>query len=154
MKEKKDFVSTNVSKLGFFLSPNLGVHIILSIILNTIISLAIVGITSSFDYSVFNYTFVGLIFFNVVATLLETMILIFTLRHLLVLIVKSFGVLIPILYGLIFYVTTFIIKDVSFRSSVILNVLIYTIVFLGFRLLTKIVIRRLQIRKEEKTSDI
>lgn len=145
-ERKKD---SNVVKLGFFLSRNLGFHILFSIILNFIITVVLIGLFDAIKFPIFNFKFMGLIMFIVIATLLEVTVLIFIVRHLIKLVIKSFGLMLVVVQGVIFYLTTLLVVDLSFQAVVFVKIVVFTIAFLILKIIAIIIIQRYKVKYKE-----
>lgn len=145
-ERKKD---SNVVKLGFFLSFNLGFHILFSIILNFIITVVLIGLFDAIKFPIFNFKFMGLIMFIVIATLLEVTVLIFIVRHLIKLVIKSFGLMLFVVQGVIFYLTTLLVVDLSFQAVVFVKIVVFTIAFLILKIIAIIIIQRYKVKYKE-----
>lgn len=145
-ERKKD---SNVVKLGFFLSYNLGFHILFSIILNFIITVVLIGLFDAIKFPIFNFKFMGLIMFIVIATLLEVTVLIFIVRHLIKLVIKSFGLMLVVVQGVIFYLTTLLVVDLSFQAVVFVKIVVFTIAFFILKIIAIIIIQRYKVKYKE-----
>lgn len=145
-ERKKD---SNVVKLGFFLSYNLGYHILFSIILNFIITVVLIGLFDAIKFPIFNFKFMGLIMFIVIATLLEVTVLIFIVRHLIKSVIKSFGLMLVVVQGVIFYLTTLLVVDLSFQAVVFVKIVVFTIAFLILKIIAIIIIQRYKVKYKE-----
>lgn len=144
MENKKEKTNSKLTKLGFFLNRNLGIHIVLTMLLNVLVGIGLVGLFEAMNYSIFNFTIAGFIIYMIVFSLLETMIIIFVLRFYMKLILVTKGLIVPLFYGLLFYLSSIIIKDVAFKSPVIIKIIIFVISFLILKLLMIVVFQRLQ----------
>lgn len=147
MSEKKK--DSNLVKLGFFLSRNLGFHILLSTIINFIITVVLVGMFDAMNFPIFHFKFIGLIMYVIIATLLEVTAIIFIVRHLMKLVIKSFGLLLVVVQGIIFYVTTLLVVDVSFQAVVFVKLLVFTITFLILKMIAIVLIQRYKAKYKE-----
>ena len=78
---------------------------------------------------------------------------VYILRHFINYIFKSKGIILFIIYGLIFYLTTFLIKDLMFNKNVLLNLFIFTVSFLILKILLIIVYQSYKQIKEVKRNE-
>lgn len=150
MKRSKDFKDTYSSKYGIFLHNNLGIHFLIVLMFNLIISVTLVGIFEQSKYPIFDFKIAGFIFYIIITTLLETMLTIFLLRHFLKFIFKTKGVIIYITYALIFYISTFLVEGVNFKENVLIKLLVYTFLFLILRIFFVIIYQRYIFRNKKK----
>lgn len=147
--DKKKKKTSYLEAFGIFLHPNLSIHLIISIIINFILGITIVGVFHALNYPLLTYLIVGFILYIIIFSLVELAVTIFVVRHLLKPFIKSRGLLLILTYALIFYLTTLVVTDVSFNSNVILKVLVFTVVFLIFKTILIIIYQRYLVKKKE-----
>jgi len=142
--KKKSFLES----LGLFLHPKFEFHLLIELVINLVTVVPVIGLFELFEYPLVTYAnIIGVIIYIVVATFLMESLKVYILRHFINYIFKSKGIILFIIYGLIFYLTTFLIKDLMFNKNVLLNLFIFTVSFLILKILLIIVYQRLQTNK-------
>ncbi|MDY0276961.1 MAG: hypothetical protein RBQ97_02635 [Acholeplasma sp.] len=147
MRDSKDFNESYMAKFGFFLHKNMGMHVLIVLILNTISLIVTVGLFELIGRPVLNFEIAGFIFFVIVATLIEVSLKIFVLRHFINLIVKTYGFLLIILQVIIFFLSKLIVTEVSFAYMEVLSLIYMTLLFLLIRLVLIIIYQRYIMKK-------
>lgn len=141
-KKPVKFSNTNRGKLAFFLHSNLGLHLIITLIINLISSITVIGIFEIFSNRVISFTIPSLLLFIVVSTLIEVALLIFIIRYFVLLIYKSFGTIMILIQGIIFYLAHLLVEEISFLNNLLLSVLYFTVVYLVVKLLIVVIYQR------------
>jgi len=147
VRDSKDFNESYMAKFGFFLHKNMGMHVLIVLILNTISLIVTVGLFELIGRPVLNFEIAGFIFFVIVATLIEVSLKIFVLRHFINLIVKTYGFLLIILQVIIFFLSKLIVTEVSFAYMEVLSLIYMTLLFLLIRLVLIIIYQRYIMKK-------
>lgn len=149
MKKKKKFLES----LGLFLHPKFEFHLLIEIMMNLLSIVPIIGIFELLNYPLVSYSGVaGVIIYVVVLTLVMESFKVYILRHFIDFLFKTKGLLLYFMYILFFYLTTFIVKDLSFRENKVINIFIFTTLFIFLKVMLIIVYQR-NINKKEKGED-
>lgn|SRR5690554_740089 len=142
--KKKSFLES----LGIFLHPKFEFHLLIELVINLIAIIPVIGLFELFKYPLVTYAnIIGVIIYIIVSTLLMESLKVYILRHFINYIFKTKGIILFILYAIVFYTTTFLIKDLMFNKNVLLNLIVFTICFLILKILLIIVYQRLQTNK-------
>lgn len=148
--KKKSFLES----LGIFLHPKFEYHLLMELGLNLVTVVPIIGLFELFKYPLVSYASIaGVIIYIIVVTLIAESIKVFILRHFIDYIFKSKGLILFVLYGIIFYITTFLIKDLQFTNIVVINVLIFSISFIILKILLIILFQRIQTNKKGEENE-
>lgn len=149
MKKKKTFLES----LGLFLHPKFEFHLLIEIMMNLLSIVPIIGIFELLNYPLVSYSGVaGVIIYVVVLTLVMESFKVYILRHFIDFLFKTKGLFLYFMYILFFYLTTFIVKDLSFRENKVINIFIFTTLFIFLKVMLIIVYQR-NINKKEKGED-
>lgn len=149
MKKKKKFLES----LGLFLHPKFEFHLLIEIMMNLLSIVPIIGIFELLNYPLVSYSGVaGVIIYIVVLTLVMESFKVYILRHFIDFLFKTKGLFLYFMYILFFYLTTFIVKDLSFRENKVINIFIFTTLFIFLKVMLIIVYQR-NINKKEKGED-
>lgn len=150
MKKRKSFLES----FGLFLHPKFEFHLLLELGINLITIIPIIGVFELLNYQLVEYSGIaGVIIYIVVLTLVMESFKVYILRHLIDFLFKTRGLFLYICYYFVFYLTTFIIKDLEFKDNLFLNIFIFTTLFLIFKILLIIIYQRNTIKKEKGESN-
>lgn len=141
-KRPVKYSETSRGKLAFFLHSNLGLHVIITFMINLISSIIVIGIFELFSKKLLIFTIPSFLIFIAIATLIEVSLLIFVIRYFVLLIYKSFGTIMVLIQGLVFYLAHLLLEDITFVNSLLLSLLYFTVVFLVVKLLIVIIYQR------------
>lgn len=134
-----------LESFGIFKHPKFELHLLIELIMNILSIIPIIGLFELFNYPLLEYEKIaGVVIYIIGVTLIVESLKIYIIRHFIDYIIKTRGLFFLCLYAVIFYLLTFLIKDLSFTPIVIVNILIFTTIFLIFKILLIIVYQRMQ----------
>lgn len=138
--KKKPFLES----LGLFLHPKFEFHLLIELVMNLLIIISIIGLFSLVNYPLVSYdSFVGVIIYIVVFTLIAESLKVYVLRHFINYIFKSKGMILIGINTLLFYLTTFLITDLKFLNPVLLKLIIFSVTHAIFKLIFIIMYQRI-----------
>jgi len=146
MKKRKSFFES----LGLFLHPKFEIHLLIELMFNLLAIIPIIGIFELVKYPLVSYSGIaGVIIYVVVLTLVVESFKVYILRHFIHYLIKTKGLLLYLSYLVVFYVTTFIIKDLAINENKIINLFILTTLFLLLKIGLIIIYQRNTHKKEK-----
>src|SRR5690625_3783743 len=146
MKKRKSFFES----LGLFLHPKFEIHLLIELMFNLLAIIPIIGIFELVKYPLVSYSGIaGVIIYVVVLTLVVESFKVYILRHFIHYLIKTKGLLLYLSYLVVFYVTTFIIKDLTINENKIINLFILTTLFLLLKIGLIIIYQRNTHKKEK-----
>ena len=144
MKKDKKYLES----LGLFLHPKFEFHLLIELLLNFLAILPIIGFFEFVKFPLVSYEGIaGIIIYIVVLTLVVESFKVYILRYFLNFIIKTKGILLYLLHISMFYLNTLIINNLRFNDNIIVSLLIFTTIFLTFKMFLIIVFQRNFTRK-------
>lgn len=150
MNKQDNFYNSIIVKSGFLLHKKFSIHILVLLILNFLSAIIVVGFFNFITKPLITYKISAFILFIIVATLLEIIIKMFVLRHFISLIFKTFGTITFLIQGIIFYLSSLIVNHLEFNYIVVINVAIFSLIFLLIRLMLIIVYQKYVLKHMKK----
>lgn len=140
LQEKNHQKKGNIIALTFMLHPKFAIHMVLSLIINTLVFAVVSGLSSGFNESLINVKIPGFLFAVVLLTLIENFIKILLYRYATRMMVLSFGTLpLLILILLLYFIDVIIVEGFQFISigRLIAFSVIFSLLRLGMALYSK-----------------
>jgi hypothetical protein len=126
--------------MGFLLHRNFMVHMILSFLVNYILSAGVFGLLSGLGFSVLNMTFVGYILGILLFTLSENFVKILMFKYMAKLMLYSMGLLSITVQIIIFYVVDLLLIE-GFHFITVEGLILFAFIFTFLRLILSVYIR-------------
>jgi hypothetical protein len=126
--------------MGFLLHRNFMVHMILSFVVNYILSAGVFGLLSGLGFSVLNMTFVGYILGILLFTLSENFVKILMFKYMAKLMLYSMGLLSITVQIIIFYVVDLLLIE-GFHFITVEGLILFAFIFTFLRLILSVYIR-------------
>ncbi len=131
---------TNIS-YAFLLHKNFAIHMLLSLIVNFLMSATIIGLSIAFDYPLVEMELLGFVFAVLLLTLIENFIKILLFKYALRAVLYSLGILSWLVQFIVWYIITLIIGD-AFAFASVWDLMIFSILFTIMRFILSVYIRR------------
>src|SRR5690554_4193212 len=130
--------------LGFYLHENFSIHILLTIVINLISGGVIIGL-SNISYKIIEVNsyiafFIAFLFYSLLEISIKTLLIRFIWK----IIIQSLGLIFFVINIVFFFIVSLLVDNFSFFNN-LSNILIFTIIFMIFRILLTTVIKRINI---------
>jgi len=143
MEELENYKNKRNSSLNlaFLLHKNYVIHIILSFIVNLTMAASVIGIALSFEYDIVQMEPIGFVIAVVLLTMVENMIKIILFKYMLKLMIYSLGLLSWLINFISWYAIS-LLMNTGFRFLSVLDLMVYTTIFIFLRFIASVYIRR------------
>lgn len=140
-----------VESLGMYLHKKLEVHLLITIVFNVISFFVVIGLFDFIKYPLVNYgDVIGVVIYALINTLIIEVIKMFLIRHLMNVIIKTKGLILLLINGVVFWLTSILfVESFSFRTNRLVTITSFTISFFIMKVLLIIALQRVRRKDEE-----
>jgi len=140
-----------VPQVGFLVHKNFTIHFILMVLINLLVGATTLGTFEVFEYPLVEFGLASFFMYMLIFTTFEALVKVFIFKYFMRAIILSFGLINLAITYIIFYLGTFIVKDIQFiKPNEMFNLLIFSICFSVIRNIVIYYVRKNQFERQVK----